>query len=158
MSFFHYRTKFTSSEITTSEDEIVGVLSAYRVIDSDGEMTLPGSFAGNTETLPVYYEHNRTTVPLGIASLEFNETGVLARIKLNQDIQLANEVAAAIKQKTVKGLSWGGRAVINAKREITKVWLAEVSFVVYPANPHALLKSQNRSQNDKIRLLRSLYN
>ena len=95
---------------------------------------------GNTR--PILWYHD-VTRPLGLAEVSLDKKGLLTRGALNLDVQEAREKHSLMKQKAIKGLSFGFRTIRDAwdgaTRILKEVKLYEISPCTFQAHPSALI-------------------
>ena len=95
---------------------------------------------GNTR--PILWYHD-VTRPLGLAEVSIDKQGLFTRGALNLDVQDAREKHSLMKQKVIKGLSFGFRTIKDAwdgaTRILKEVKLYEISPCTFQAHPKALI-------------------
>lgn len=77
----------------TGEGE--AVIATLNVVDKDGDLTLKGAF-GEGQTVKMIPAHNWSHVPLGKATIHEVGQEVIAKFKLNLDVEAAREWHAAL--------------------------------------------------------------
>jgi HK97 family phage prohead protease len=148
---------FTDSEIKFSSDGKAGVFEGYAsvfdVIDSDGDIILPGAYkktlATQSRQVGMFFNHKTWEIPVGKwQSLEEDSKGLIVRGELTPGLSVSNDLRAAMEHKTVEGMSVGftvmkddfdliatGRAFKNVAS------LREISICTFPANEQATIES-----------------
>ena len=146
--------KFAAPDAPVSLYETGGLLSAYDLLDSEGDIVMKGAFdhIPDGARVPVFYNHEYSTVPVGVAVLSKSLPGLRCAITLTKGVQLAEELALALQARTIEALSMGAwidaRDIRHTKkgRELHKVNIAEATLTPWGANPEALLdKSATRA-------------
>jgi uncharacterized protein len=129
---------------SVDEDGVfVGIASTYGNVDRVGDRIEKGAFSDtHGADVPVLWAHKQDQ-PVGIGRLEETEEGVRITGKLNLDTTAGREAYANLKRGIVKALSVGFELVKHAMegtvRVIKQGKIREVSLVVFPANPQALV-------------------
>ncbi|WP_433738989.1 HK97 family phage prohead protease [Pseudomonas putida] len=148
---------FTETEIKFSSDGKAGVFEGYAsvfdVIDSDGDIILPGAYkkalATQSRQVGMFFNHQTWEIPVGKwQSLEEDSKGLIVRGELTPGLSVSNDLRAAMEHKTVEGMSVGftvmkddfdiiatGRAFKNVAA------LREISICTFPANEQATIES-----------------
>jgi len=128
---------------------ICGYASLFAKPDLAGDEILAGAFgrsiAHRSAPLTMLYQHDATR-PIGIwTKLQETKRGLWVEGVLADDVQLAREVGALIRQNVLSGLSIGYRPV-KAKpgrgairRHLHEIDLVEISIVTFPMQPLAKL-------------------
>ncbi|MCQ4575410.1 MAG: HK97 family phage prohead protease [Candidatus Brocadiales bacterium] len=88
------RKNFKLKELT-DKGEGSAIIATLNVIDSDGDVTLPGAFG--VQTVKVLPAHNWMNVPLGKAVTREKDDKVIADFQLNLDIPDAKDWYSALK-------------------------------------------------------------
>ena len=142
-------TKTFPFELKEIDEE--GVFEGYASIfgkpDAFNEVIEKGAF---TKTLkeksqvPMCWYHNPLD-PIGLADLSIDEKGLKTKGQLNLEVQSAREKYALMKQKVIRGLSFGFNTIKDSWegkiRRILEVKLFEVSPCTFQAHPKALISS-----------------
>ena len=138
----------------TDEGTFEGYAAIFNKPDSLNEIIEPGAF---TKTLkegksrPLLWYHDPRQ-PLGMADLEVDEKGLKVLGALNLEVQAAREKHALMKQKAIRGLSFGFKTILDVwndtMRILKEVKLYEVSPVTFQAHPAALIANV-KSRDDK---------
>jgi hypothetical protein len=133
----------------TAQDKgiVEGYGSVFGNIDSSGDIVEKGAFKRlfNKKTYPMLWQHNREQ-PIGVWE-EFYEDEKGLRVKgrlLIDDIPLAKEAYALLKNNVINGLSIGyypnhGFYDTENNYHIDDLELYEVSLVTFPANYKATI-------------------
>jgi HK97 family phage prohead protease len=125
-----------------------GWASVYGVTDLTGDVVEPGAFtrtlADSGKERPLLWSHS-TSAPVGKVQLTDTPNGLRATGQLALGISQAKDAYVALKEGILKGLSIGYdtiRAVNDDKgiRHLLEVKLWEVSLVMFPACPPALIQ------------------
>jgi len=128
---------------------ICGYASLFAKPDLAGDEILAGAFGRSisrrSDSLTMLYQHDATR-PIGIwTKLQETKRGLWVEGVLADDVQLAHEVSALIRQNVLSGLSIGYRP-IKAKpgrgairRHLHEIDLVEISIVTFPMQPLAKL-------------------
>src|SRR5688500_9581177 len=105
-------TKFTKI-IEFKADEsgvVVGRASVYGVVDSYGDIVMPGAFSKHLRergnTIKFLAQHDPTNV-IGLATLSEKEDGLHFRAKLALDLPSAKEMYIRLTQGLIDGISIG---------------------------------------------------
>lgn len=111
--------------------------------DSYNDIVDAGAF---TKTLmsskerPLYLEHRD---PIGTVQLIDSPTGLIAKGRLSLELQKAKDAYVMLKDGIAKGLSIGYETItskyVGDVRHLIEVKLWEISVVVFPAQPNALV-------------------
>jgi HK97 family phage prohead protease len=130
------------------DGQFSGAASVYNVIDSHGDVVVPGAF---TKTIRenggrvVLLNQHDPAQPIGLAELVDDSKALHVRATLNLDTQLGRDVYSNLKAGIINGLSIGFQTVrdrvVKGVREILEVSLWEVSCVTFPANTFARITS-----------------
>lgn len=146
---------------------LAGYASKFNGVDSYGDTILPGAYEKTLKKygLPkMFFNHDSYAVPLG-KWLEASEDGKGLKVagELTEGIKLAEEVHAALKHKTIDGLSIGYS--LSAKdydedpatglrtiRNITRLY--EVSIVTFPADEKARITAVKSEEIEQLGTIR----
>lgn len=152
---------FSNFTLDQDSGEFEGILSAYDVVDSYGEIVQKGAFSKHLKEhpgkRPLLYEHNRTSI---IGSFIATSDDKALRIKGKFDIgemnghpisPLARQVWLQGKEGAHLSLSWSGpihKAYRNrhGTRVLTEIEVSEGSVTFFPANPGAVITSIKSQQ------------
>jgi HK97 family phage prohead protease len=120
-----------------------GIASVYGNVDSQGDRIEAGAFADQDGAqVPLLWSHKRDE-PVGLGKLVHTAAGVLIKGKLDLDTTAGREAYSRLQKGIVKGLSIGlqliQHAYDGAVRVIRKGAIREVSLVLFPANPAAMV-------------------
>jgi HK97 family phage prohead protease len=135
--------KFSIEDMDEEKGSFSGYGSIFDVVDSYGDMIKPGAF--RRKQFPLLWSHNLLE-PIGVFSGKEDEKGLVVNGQLNIDVQRAREVRSLMKQGAVEGLSVGfqtldeGRDKESGARLIKEIKLWEISPVVFPACPGAMIE------------------
>ena len=141
--------------------KIAGYASLFSTADLGGDMIMPGAFRASLATqklgdIKMLYQHDITR-PIG-QWLAVRETkkGLWVEGRLTENVQLADETLALIKDDVLDGLSIGFRTLRaeagkgRIRRRLIEIQLVEISLVTFPMQPDARLeKSAAFSQTIK---------
>jgi HK97 family phage prohead protease len=136
----------------SEEGRIEGYASVFGVVDTDGDIVMPGAFRDSImgkERVPMLWQHD-SAEPIGVwDQMAEDEYGlkVAGRLLVN-DVMKAREARALAMEGALGGLSigfmvQGYKPRQDDKRglEITKADLWETSLVTFPANPAAKISA-----------------
>lgn len=137
-----------------------GIASVYGNVDSQGDRIEAGAFAEQDGAdVPLLWSHKRDE-PVGTGRLENTPAGVLIKGRLDLDTQAGREAYSRLKKGICKGLSIGlqllQHAYEGAVRVIRKGAIREVSLVLFPANPEAMVTTVKERESPAAELLRYL--
>ncbi|WP_411390701.1 HK97 family phage prohead protease [Pseudomonas sp. MPB23] len=154
---------FAEAEIKFDSGGKVGVFEGYAsvfdVIDSDGDIILPGAFkkALSTQSRQVgmFFNHQTYGLPVGKwQSLEEDSKGLIVRGELTPGLSISNDLRAAMEHKTVEGMSVGFTVMkddfdmIATGRAFKSVAaLREISICTFPANELATIESMKSMES-----------
>ncbi|MEX6662446.1 prohead peptidase [Pseudomonas graminis] len=154
---------FAEAEIKFDASGKVGVFEGYAsvfdVIDSDGDIILPGAFkkALNTQSRQVgmFFNHQTYGLPVGKwQSLTEDSKGLIVRGELTPGLSVSNDLRAAMEHKTVEGMSVGFTVMkddfdmIPTGRAFKSVAaLREISICTFPANELATIESMKSMES-----------
>ena len=128
-----------------------GIFEGYAAIfgkpDAMGETIEKGAFEKTLKEkdfFPMCWYHNPTD-PIGIAYLMEDAKGLKLKGELNLNVQSAREKYELMKQKAIRGLSFGFKTIKDIwqgpNRFIKEVKLYEVSPCTFQAHPQALISA-----------------
>ena len=151
-------TKFTPPGTTPpeadagAEGQIKGYGSLFNIVDSDGDIMVPGCFDASLArhkaqgTMPIMFlQHESWELPIGVwQSAVVDEKGLLLTGQLALAVERAAEIYELMKIKAITGLSLGFwivryETILDATtkrpvgRKILEADLVECSPVVFPA-------------------------
>ncbi|WP_421557134.1 HK97 family phage prohead protease [Pseudomonas canadensis] len=154
---------FTDTEIKFSSDGKAGVFEGYAsvfdVIDSDGDIILPGAYkkalAGQSRKVGMFFNHQTWEMPVGKwQTLEEDSKGLIVIGELTPGMSASNDLRAAMEHKTVEGMSVGftvtkdDYSIIDTGREFKNVQaLREISICTFPANEQATIDSMKSMES-----------
>jgi HK97 family phage prohead protease len=134
----------------TGERSFEGYASVWGSVDSYGDMVAQGAFTKTLEdnnNIKMFFGHNSHQLPIG-KWLEMNEDdkGLHVKGELTAGVRFADEVYAALKHRTVDGMSIGfydrdSEELKDGGRLLKEVDLVEVSVVNLPAERNATITS-----------------
>ena len=143
----NFRAKFDQPD---DEGHFTGYASVFDVTDLQGDTIKPGAFKKTLAEKGQYtflWQHN-TDWPIGWVKLEEDEKGLrIVDGKLILDVQRARETRALMKEGAVSGISIGFETIKweevdgGKGRIISEIKLWEVSAVVFPAQPAAVIET-----------------
>ena len=133
-------------KVKEAAGQFAGRASVYGVVDSYGDVVMPGAFAKHIEAhgnrIVVLNQHNPYD-SIGLADLSDSDTALLADGQLELDLQSAKDAFVRVQKQLVTGISIGyevmdgGAQFKNGIRELHDVKLWEISLVTFPANTFA---------------------
>lgn len=139
----------------TEEGTFKGYAAIFGKADAMGEIIEPGAF---TKTLkegkayPMLWYHDPRQ-PLGVARLALDGKGLKVDGELNLEVQAAREKYALMKQKAIRGLSFGFKTIKDiwegTARRLREVKLFEISPVTFQAHPQALISNVKQLPDDE---------
>lgn len=154
---------FTETEIKFSSDGKVGVFEGYAsvfdIIDSDGDIILPGAYkkalATQSRQVGMFFNHQTWELPVGKwQNLEEDSKGLTVIGELTPGLSVSNDLRAAMEHKTVEGMSVGftvtkdDYALIDTGRAFKNVQaLREISICTFPANEQATIESMKNMES-----------
>jgi len=140
----------------TDEGTFEGYAAIFNKPDAMNEVIEPGAFTktlkegGNTRPLLWYHDPRQ---PLGLTDLEVDKKGLKVLGSLNLEVRAAQEKHVLMKQKAIKGLSFGFKTIIDlwdeARRVLKEIKLFEVSLVTFQAHPQALVTNVKQWAEEK---------
>jgi len=137
------RVLFKSAPVTTmkvlGENDAPGafeaLVSVFGVVDSDGDVVMPGAFTKTLAAGPkaIVHSHDWQAAPIGqTVSAQETSEGLLVKGRLfvapDEDHARAREVYAAMRGGALTEFSWGGRVTSETRKE------AENGDVTYELN------------------------
>jgi len=137
--------KFMADEVDEEKGTFHGYASIFGLVDSYGDMVLPGAFKKTLKEkkeFPMLWSHN-VCEPIGIITGEEDEKGLVVTGQLNRDVQRGREIRSLMAQKAVNGLSIGfvtvkeGVDKDSQARTLKEINLWEISPCVFQACPDA---------------------
>jgi len=133
-----------------------GYASIFGNPDAINDIVEPGAFTKSlkeNEFFTMCWYHDARD-PIGIVYLEEDAKGLKTKGELNLEVQSAKEKHALMKQKAIRGLSFGFNSIKELWegkfRRLKEVKLFEVSPVTFPMHPKALISSVKNMQLDSI--------
>lgn len=136
-------------EVKSLDDKgaFVGYAAIFDTPDMLDEVIERGAFAKTlkeNKQYPLLWYHVPQDV-IGTAEVEEDSRGLKVTGQLNLDVQLAREKYSLMKQKAIKGLSFGFKTIKEkmqgAIRILQELKLYEVSPVTFGAHPDALISA-----------------
>jgi len=129
----------------TEDGTFEGYAAIFDKPDAFGEVIAKGAFNKTLQegkTRPMCWYHDPRNL-LGIVDLAVDDKGLKVKGYLNLEVQSAKEKYALMKQKAIKGLSFGFKTIKDiwdgTTRIIKEIKLFEVSPVTFQAHPEALV-------------------
>lgn len=124
--------------------EFAGRASVYGVVDSYGDVVMPGAFTASLAELggriKVLNQHNPMDA-IGIATLSDTDTALVAEGSLVLDLQSAKDAHTRLKHGLIDGISIGYEVKKDGYdkgvRQLHEIKLWEISLVTFPANQFA---------------------
>lgn len=156
LAFDQVEIKFDSSG---KKGTFEGYASVFGVVDSDGDIILPGAFkkalSSQSRQVGMFFNHRTWELPVGKwLSLEEDSKGLLTHGELTPGLSVSTDLRAAMEHKTVEGMSVGftvlkddfdlidtGRAFKNVQA------LREISICTFPANEQATVESMKSMES-----------
>ena len=154
---------FTETQIKFSSDGKVGVFEGYAsvfdVIDSDGDIILPGAYkkalTSQSRQVGMFFNHQTYGLPVGKWQvLEEDSKGLAVVGELTPGLSVSNDLRAAMEHKTVEGLSVGftvlkdDYTIIDTGRAFNNVQaLREISICTFPANEQATIDAMKSMES-----------
>ena len=144
----------------TEKGAFEGYAAIFGKIDALNEIIERGAFIKTlkeNKQYPLLWYHNPQD-PIGVAEVEEDEKGLKIIGQLNLDVQSAREKYALMKQKAIRGLSFGFKTIKDkmdgAIRKLKEINLYEISPVTFGAHPEALISSikQRNKKKSKINI------
>lgn len=138
----------------TEEGTFEGYAAIFNKPDALNEVIEPGAFTktlkeGNTRPMLWYHDPRN---PIGIVELEVDKKGLKVFGTLNLEVQAAKEKHALMKQKVIKGLSFGFKTIVDAwedtLRMLKEVKLYEVSPCTFQSHPKALIANVKQEKTE----------
>ncbi len=130
-----------------------GYASVFDVVDSDGDIILPGAFKkaleGQSRKVAMFYNHRTWEIPVGKwQHLEEDSRGLYVKGELTPGHSGANDLKAAMEHETVGGMSVG-MLVAKDQMETTATGrvfknvaaLREISICTFPSNEQSTVLS-----------------
>jgi len=131
----------------TEEGTFEGYAAIFDKPDLLNEIVERGAFTKSlkeTKQFPMLWYHDPRN-PIGIVTVEEDKKGLKVLGELNLDVQSAKEKYALMKQKAIRGLSFGFKTIKDLWegeiRRLKEVKLYEVSPVTFQLHPKALIKN-----------------
>jgi HK97 family phage prohead protease len=133
-----------------SEDgTFTGFASIYGVKDLADDIIEPGAFRRTIQEKgaerPLLWSHDAAE-PIGLVALQDDARGLAVRGTLDLDTEAGRNAYSRLRKGIVRGLSIGyriardnGAKLINGVRHLVDLDLHEVSLVVMPLNPEAVV-------------------
>lgn len=139
----------------TTEGTFEGYAAVFGKPDALGEIIESGAFDKTVKEgkpYPMLWYHDPCQ-PIGIATLEIDAKGLKVKGELNLEVQAAREKHALMKQKAIRGLSFGFKTVKDiwegSKRFLKEVKLYEISPCTFAAQATALISSVKQWDEEK---------
>lgn len=150
MPDIHKTLAFDQTEIKFTGDGSKGTFEGYASVfnntDADGDIILPGAFAGvvanQSRKVAMFFNHQTRAIPVGKwDSMHEDEKGLFVRGQLTPGLSLSEDLKAAMKHGTVEGMSVGFSVgpddyTVGSSGLIFKniSYLREISVCTFPAN------------------------
>jgi len=139
----------------TTEGSFEGYAAVFGKKDALGEIIEKGAFDKTVKEgkpYPMLWYHNPQE-PIGVATLEIDDKGLRVKGELNLEVQAAREKHALMKQKAIRGLSFGFKTVKDlwegATRFLKEVKLYEISPCTFAAHAAALISNVKQWTEEK---------
>lgn len=139
----------------TTEGTFQGYAAVFDKKDVLGEIIEKGAFDKTVKEgkpYPMLWYHDPRQ-PIGVATLEIDDKGLRVKGELNLEVQAAREKHALMKQKAIRGLSFGFKTVKDlwegATRFLKEVKLYEISPCTFGAQATALISSVKQWPEEK---------
>ena len=144
----------------TEKGAFEGYAAIFGKIDALNEIIEKGAFIKTlkeNKQYPLLWYHNPQD-PIGVAEVEEDEKGLKIMGQLNLEVQSAKEKYSLMKQKAIRGLSFGFKAIKEKMegniRKLKEINLYEISPVTFGAHPEALIsniKQRNKKKSSQSR-------
>jgi hypothetical protein len=137
--------------------EFMGKASVYGVVDSYGDIVMPGAFTKSIQKkgnrIKVLAQHDAADV-IGMATLSDSPDSLLASGKLVLELQSAKDMYTRLQNDLIDGISIGyvtDKASYdkNGLRQIEEIDLWEISLVTFPANDYARVTDVKAALEDR---------
>ncbi len=139
----------------SAEGTFRGYAAIFGTTDAVGEVIERGAFDKTVKEgkpYPILWYHDPRQ-PLGVATLQIDNKGLKVDGELNLEVQAAREKHALMKQKAIRGLSFGFKTVKDvwegSKRFLKEVKLYEISPVTFGAHHSALISAVKQWDEEK---------
>lgn len=139
----------------TKEGTFEGYAAIFGKPDAHGEIVEKGAFSKSLKEKDFFtmcWFHNPRD-PIGIVYLVEDQKGLKVKGELNLEVQSAREKLALMKQKAIRGLSFGFNTIKDIwdgnKRRLKEVKLFEVSPVTFGAHPGAIITNVKQWDEQK---------
>ena len=128
---------------------VEGLAAAFGNVDAYGDVILPGAFAASlaeNDNFPLLWNHDRREVIGRIVAAHETEDGLFIRAELpKDDTFVSGRVIPQLKNGSICKMSIGYLSrkdrITEGVRQLLDIDLKEVSLVVIPANPDAVVTS-----------------
>ena len=129
-----------------SKGTFEGYASVFNNTDADGDIILPGAFAGvianQSRKVAMFFNHQTRAIPVGKwDAMHEDDKGLFVRGQLTPGLSLAEDLKAAMQHGTVEGMSVGFSVgpddyTVGTSGLIFKniSYLREISVCTFPAN------------------------
>jgi len=150
MPEIHKTLAFDQTEIKFTGDGSKGTFEGYAAVfnntDADGDIILPGAFAGvvanQSRKVAMFFNHQTRAIPVGKwDAMHEDGKGLFVRGQLTPGLSLAEDLKAAMQHGTVEGMSVGFSVgpddyTVGTSGLIFKniSYLREISVCTFPAN------------------------
>lgn len=142
----------------TEKGAFTGYAAIFGKPDALNEIIERGAFIKTLKEnrqYPILWYHTPQD-PIGAAEVEEDEKGLKIIGQLNLDVQLAKEKYALMKQKVIRGLSFGFKTVKDKMegsiRKLIELNLYEISLVTFGAHPDALISAIKQRDKKKSKI------
>jgi len=139
----------------TEEGQFEGYASIFGKKDNLNEIVEIGAFTNSLKEktqYPMLWYHDPRD-PIGIVDVEQDGKGLKIKGQLNLEVQSAKEKYALMKQKVIRGLSFGFKTIVDSWdkqiRFLKEIKLYEISPVTFGAHPKALISSVKQWSEEK---------
>ena len=139
----------------TTEGTFEGYAAVFDKKDALGEIIEKGAFDKTVKEgkpYPMLWYHDPRQ-PIGVATLDVDYKGLKVKGELNLEVQAAREKHALMKQKAIRGLSFGFKTVKDlwdgATRILKEVKLYEISPCTFGAQATAIISSVKQWSEEK---------
>lgn len=139
----------------TDEGTFEGYAAVFGTPDAFGEVIAKGAFdktlkEGKTRPMTWYHDPRN---PLGLAELSVDEKGLKVKGAFDLNVQAAREKHSLMKNKVIKGLSFGFKTIRDiwdgTTRILKELKLFEISPVTFQMHPDALVTSVKQWDEEK---------
>lgn len=146
----------------TEKGQFTGYAAIFGEPDALNEVIEPGAFTKTLKegkTCPILWYHDPQQ-PIGMAELAVDSKGLKVIGTLNLEVQAAREKHSLMKQKVIRGLSFGFKTIADLWdkeiRRLKEIKIYEISPVTFQAHPAALISNVKQRPEEKAALRKEL--